>query len=47
MSALRHASSEQDVDTPESEFRYTKLVIIETHDPSMTNHFMNDLTESI
>ncbi len=26
---------------------YTKLVIIETHDPTMTNQFMNDLTESI
>jgi len=26
---------------------YTKLVIIETHDSTMTNQFMNDLTESI
>jgi len=25
----------------------TKLVIIETHDLAMTNHFMNDLTDSI
>ena len=25
----------------------TKLVIIETHDPAMTNHFMNDMTDSI
>jgi len=26
---------------------YTEPVIIATHDPTMTNQFMNDLTESI
>ena len=26
---------------------YTKVVVIEPHDPCMTNHFMNDLTDLI